>query len=284
MSFISTLKNGAITAVSSYKLLLVVWITTLVLSLAAGYPIKVSMNSIFGNSMAASLLDDGFDVALAGDMGKSFGTLASSVAAGTVLVGTAGFFLMVFFSGGLFRRFTLASGGLKVSEFLRSSASGFFPFLRITLLMILIIAGYTFVVIGIPALVMVLAADSQLPSGKGIYVFYVIWALGMPVWLFVADASRRWISATGSHYIFKALGAAFRALRERFWHYYGIILAVLCINALLVITILWFTVVSTPDKGMMVFLFFLATQALVIIRLIMKAWRYAVVCDALQQV
>lgn len=283
MSFLKTLRNGAVTTVSSYKLILVIWITTLVLTLAAGYPLKVFMNSIFGKSMITGLLHDGFDIALAGDLGKPFGALIASVGAGTALVGTAGFFLMVFFAGGLFRRFTLAEGCLKVSEFLRSSATSFIPFLRITLLMMLIIAGYTFVIIGVPALVMVLVSGSKMPSGNGIYIFYVIWALGMPVWLFVADASRRWMAATGSHQVFRALGAAFRALRERFWHNYSIVFTVMILNTVLVVAILWFAAVATPDKGIMVFLFFIATQALVITRLMMKAWRYASVCEAVQQ-
>ncbi len=283
MSFFSTLKNGAIATVSSYKLILVIWITTLVLSMAAGYPMMVILNSIFGNSMITGNLNNGFDIALAGDMGKPFGALLASVAAGAMLVVTAGFFLMVFFAGGLFKRFTIAGGRLKVSEFLRSSASSFIPFLGITLLMMLIVAGYTLVVIGIPALVMLLVSGSQMPSGKGIYAFYAIWALGMPVWLFIADASRRWISATGSPHVFRAMGAAFRALRERFWHYYGIVLTIVLLNTLLVIGILWFSAIVTPDKGIMVFLFFLATQALVFIRLMMKALRYAVVSRAIQQ-
>ncbi len=282
MSLFKTLKNGALATASSYKLILVIWGTTLVLTLAAGYPLKVFLNSIFGKSMVTVLLNDGFDISLAGDIGKPFGALMASAFAGTVLVGTAGFFLMVFFAGGLFRRFTLAGGCLKVSEFLRSSATAFIPFLKVTLLMMLIIAGYTFVVIGVPALVMVLVSGSKMPSGNGIYIFYVIWALGMPVWLFVADASRRWIAATGSRQVFRALGAAFRSLRERFWHNYGIVLSVVLTNALLVIAILWFAAVATPVKGIMVFLFFIATQALVIIRMMMKAWRYAVVCEVVQ--
>ncbi len=283
MSFLKTIKNGAAVTASSYKLILVIWVSMLVLTLAAGYPLKVFMNSVFGNSMITERLTDGFDIALAGDIGKPFGALMASVTAGTVLVGTAGFFLMVFFAGGLFRRFTLAGGSLKVSEFLRASASGFIPFLKVTLLMMLIIAGYTLVVIGLPALVMVLASGSQMPSGNGIYIFYVIWAAGMPVWLFIADASRRWMAATGSRQVFRAIGNAFRTLRERFWLNYSIVLTVVLLNALMIIAVMWFAAVVTPDKGVMVFLFFLATQALVIVRLMMKAWRYAVVCEAVQQ-
>ena len=282
MSFFKTLKKGAAAAASSYKLILLIWVTTLVLTLAVGLPLRVFLSSMFGNSLAIESLADGFDIGLAGDLGKPFGALMASVSAGTFIIGLAGFFLMTFFAGGLFKRFTLAWGGLKVSDFLKASAVNFVPFLKIALLMILIIGAYTIVMTGIPGIVGLIASGSSVTTGKFFHVFYIIWALGLPVWFFVADASRRWIAATGSRKAFRALGAGFRALKGKFWLSYGIVLTVMVINTVAVIAILWFAAISTPDKGIMVFLFFIATQVLFIIRLFMKAWRYASVCEAVQ--
>ncbi len=279
MRFFKTLSKGAAAAVSSYKLILVIWITTLVLVLAVSLPLKSFMNGIFGNSMAITRLNDGFDLGIAGDIGKPFGSLMAAASAGTLLAGTAGFFIMTFFAGGLFRRFTMAWGGIRVSDFLRASADNFIPFLKIALLMMLIIGGYTLLVIGVPAVLIAALSGTQMPAGNAIYLFYALWALGMPVWLFVADASRRWVASTGSPKVFRALGAGFRALRERFWMSYGTVLAVAAINTLIAAAIFWFASSATPDRGITVFLFFLATQALVIIRLLMKAWRYAAVCE-----
>jgi len=282
MRFFKSLAKGAAAAVSSYKLILVVWVTMLVLALAVGFPLRSFLNGIFGNSMAVTRLNDGFDLGLAGDMGKPFGALLAAASAGTVLAGTAGFFIMTFFAGGLFRRFTMAWGGIRVSDFLRASASNFVPFLKIALLVMIIIGGYTLLVIGVPSALIAVLSGKQMPAGNAIYFFYAIWALGMPVWLFVADASRRWVAATGSPKVFRALGAGFRALRERFWLSYGTVLAVSVINALVVAAIFWFASSVTPATGITVFLFFLASQALIIIRLLMKAWRYAVVCEAVR--
>ena len=282
MRFFKTLSKGAAVAVSSYKLILVIWITTLVLVLAVGLPLKSFMNGIFGNSMAITRLNDGFDLGIAGDIGKPFGSLMAAASAGTLLAGTAGFFIMTFFAGGLFRRFTMAWGGIRVSDFLRASADNFIPFLKIALLMMLITGGYTLLVIGVPAVLIAALSGTQMPAGNAIYLFYALWALGMPVWLFVADASRRWVAATGSPKVFRALGAGFRALRERFWLSYGTVLAVAAINTLIAAAIFWFASSATPDRGITVFLFFLATQALVIIRLLMRAWRYAAVCETVR--
>jgi hypothetical protein len=279
MSIIKTLRNGAVAAVSSYRLTAVIWSATLILALAVGYPLKVFLNSGLGKSMAAERLMQGFDLGLAGDMGKPFGALVSSASAGTILFGIIGFFLMVFFTGGLFRRFTLAWGNLKVSEFLQASAVSFVPFLKITVLMLLIIAGYTLIIAGLPVILAGILSGSGMPSRAAIFIIAAIWALGMPVWLVVADASRRWASATGSAKVFSALGAGFRALREKFWLSYSAVLAVVVLNAVFMTALLWFAATATPEKGYTVFLFFIATQALIFLRLLLKAWRYAVVCE-----
>ncbi len=282
MSLFKTLKNGAAAAASSYKLILLIWVTTLVLTLAVGYPLRSFLNMIFGNSMAVERLNDGFDLGITGDLGKSFGGLIASVSAGAMLIGLVGFFIMTFFAGGLFRRFSLAWGGLKVSDFLRTSAGNFIPFLKIALLLMLIIGAYTFILTGIPIIAGLIVSGSPGQTGNIIYGLFVIWALGLPVWLFVADASRRWIAATGSRKVFRALGAGFRALRMRFWHSYLTVLAVVLINAVFILALMWLAGTSTPEKGITVFLFFVATQALFIIRLFMKAWRYASVCEAVK--
>jgi hypothetical protein len=282
MSLFRTLKNGAVNAATSYKLILLVWITTLVLALSVALPLRASFNMIFGNSMAIERLNTGFDMGLAGDIGRPFGAIMASLSAGSLLIGTAGFFLMTFFAGGLFRRFTLAWGGLRVSEFLRASASNFIPFLKIALLIMLIIGAYTFVLIGLPGIINMAVSGSQMPSGKFMYLFYGMWVLGLPLWLFVADASRRWIASTGSKKVFRALGSGFRLLKERFWLSYLTVLAAFIINAIFIALTIWFAAVALPDRGMEVFLFFLAAQSLFILRLFMKAWRYASVCEAAQ--
>jgi hypothetical protein len=279
MALLRTLGKGAATAASSWKLILLMWIVTLVMILFVSVPLKSFLVNIFGNSMAVERFADGFDMGLAGDIGKPFVSLLSAVSLGGLLLLVAGFFLYTFFAGGLFASYATAWGRLKVNAFIRESARNFLPFLKIALLMVLIIAIWTFIVVGLPAIgTMTLFKGSTIGTYL-IYVFYAIWLLGMPVWLFVGDASRRWVAATGSGQALRALGAGFRALAERFWLSYGIVLVILLLNIVFLFLSLWFMAWSVPSKGWMIFLFFLATQALFITRLFMKAWRYASVCE-----
>jgi len=279
MNLLRTLSRGAAAAASSYKLIMLMWVVTLIMILFVSIPLKSFLVNIFGNSMTVERFADGFDLGLAGDMGKPFVNLLSAMSVGGLLLLVAGFFLYTFFAGGLFASYATAWGGLKVNAFIRESARNFLPFLKIAMLMILIIAVWTFIIVGLPAIGTMTLLKGSAPGSYPVYVFYAIWLLGMPVWLFVADASRRWVAATGSGQALRALGAGFRALAERFWLSYGIVLVILVLNIIFIILTLWFTACSVPSKGWMVFLFFLATQALFILRLFMKAWRYASVCE-----
>jgi hypothetical protein len=278
MALIKTLSRGAATAASSYKLIILMWVVTLVMIWFVSLPLKSFLVNIFGNSMAVERFADGFDLGLAGDMGKPFVNLMSAASLGGLLLLVGGFFLYTFFAGGLFASYTTAWGGLKANAFIRESARNFLPFLKIAILMLLITGAWTFIVIGIPIIVIMAASKGSTPGSNIIYLFYFIWLLGFPVWLFVADASRRWVAATGSGKVFRALGEGFRALADRFWLSYGTILVIFILNIVFIFLSLWFTAWSVPSKGWMIFLFFLATQALFIIRLFMKAWRYAAVC------
>lgn len=277
MDFIRTMKKGAAVAISSYKILITIWLITLLTVLLVAVPLKSALKSIFGDSLSVERLKDGFDIGLTGDMGEAFRQLMASAVNGGLLLALAGFLLYTFFAGGLFTRFTTAYGDLKLSAFMKASAHNFVPFLKIALLICSIIAVFTMLIIGIPAGVNVALAQKSGPVPKLMILPCIVWALALPIWLFVADYSRRWIAATGSRKVFRALGEGFRALKKRFWASYATVLVILLLNVVFVSGAMWFTAWSMPDKGVMIFLFFLATQLLFLFRLFLKAWRYATV-------
>ena len=51
MDFIRTLKKGAAAAASSYKLLITIWLITLLTVLLVAVPLKSALKSIFGDSL-----------------------------------------------------------------------------------------------------------------------------------------------------------------------------------------------------------------------------------------
>lgn len=279
MDYFRILKRGAAAAASSYRLILIIWLTTLMMVLLVAVPLKSILKGVFDKSLSTERMLDGFDAGLVGDMGQNFGYLAGAASLGGLLLLLAGFLLFTFFSGGLFTRFAAAYGSLDVASFMKASARNFFPFLLLALLMTLIIFAWTALIMGVPVGIMAAATDGAMSGSKLMMIPFIIWALGIPIWLLVTDHSRRWMAATGSGKIFRAMGTGFSALKRRFLKSYSAMLTVVLINVLFFGAALWIAALSVPEGGGTIFLLFLGTQALFILRLFLKAWRYATVSE-----
>jgi len=279
MGLFSVLKKGACKTAGSYKLLITMWVITLLMILLVAMPLKLGLKLVFSKSFAADKLLDGFDAGLAGDMGNAFGNLLGSATYGGFLLLLTGFLLYTFFAGGLFARFTTTYGSFKVSAFLKSSAHHFLTFLGIGLIMLLLIAVWTLVIIGIPAAIAGTAADDPFAVLTVTKIMIVVWTLGLPMWFLVADRARIWVATTGIRRVFRALGAGFSSLRLRFRVSYLAVLLVFLVNLAFVVLIFAFTAGAVPEQGFLITLFFLATQALFVLRIFLKAWRYATVSE-----
>lgn len=279
MDYFRILKRGAAAAASSYRLIIVMWLTALMMVLLVAVPLKSILKGVFDKSLATEKMLDGFDTGLIGDMGQNFGYLAGAASLGGVLLLLAGFLLFTFFAGGLFTRFAAAYGTLDVASFMKASARNFLSFLLLSLLMTLIIFAWTALIIGVPVGIMAAVTDGAMSGSKLMMIPFIIWALGMPIWLLVTDHSRRWMAATGSGKIFRAMGTGFSALKRGFLKSYSAMLTVIILNLLFFGTAIWITAMWVPESGGMIFLLFLATQALFILRLFLKAWRYATVSE-----
>lgn len=279
MSLFSVLKKSAIKTAGSYKLLITMWVMTLVMILIVAMPLKLGLKMVFSKSFATDRLLDGFDAGLAGDMGPAFGSLLGSATYGGFLLMTTGFLLYTFFAGGLFACYTNAYGSFKVSSFLRSSAHHFLTFLGIGIIMLLIIVVWTLVIIGIPAAIAGSAANDPFTVMTVSKIMAAVWVLGLPVWFLVADRARVWVATTGIRSVFRSLGAGFSSLRKMFSVSYFAVLTVFLVNLAFLVLIFAFTAGALPEKGFMISLFFLATQALFFLRIFLKAWRYATVSE-----
>ncbi|MCA1741036.1 MAG: hypothetical protein LC630_00920, partial [Bacteroidales bacterium] len=92
MALLRTLSRGAAAAASSYKLIMLMWVVTLVMILFVSVPLKSFLVNIFGNSMTVERFADGFDLGLAGDLEKPFVNLMSAASLGGLLLLVGGFF------------------------------------------------------------------------------------------------------------------------------------------------------------------------------------------------
>lgn len=279
MRLFSVLKNGAVKAAGSYKPLITMWVITLFMILLVAMPLKLGLKMIFSKSFATDRLLDGFDAGLTGDMGPAFGNLLGSATYGGFLLLVAGFLLYTFFAGGLFACYTRSYGSFKITSFLRSSGYYFFTYLGIGILVLLMIFVWTLVIIGIPSGVTGSVAKDPFAAMAVLKIMAVVWALGLPVWFLVADRARVWVASTGIRKVSRALGAGFSSLRTGFKVSYLAVLIIFLLNLAFLGLAFAFTAGALPEKGFLLTLFFLATQAMFVVRIFMKAWRYATVSE-----
>ncbi|HSO77929.1 MAG TPA: hypothetical protein VLQ76_05130 [Bacteroidales bacterium] len=279
MRLFSVLKKGACKTAGSYKLLITMWVITIVMILLVAMPLKLGLKTVFSKSFATDRLLDGFDIGLVGDMGPAFGNLLGSATYSGFFLLITGFLLYTFFAGGLFACYTTAYGSFKVSAFLKSSAHHFLTFLGIGIIVLLMIVVWTLVIIGIPAVITGTVANDPFKVMTVSRVMTIVWALGLPLWFLVADRARIWVATNGIRRVFRAIGAGFSSLRVRFNVSYLAVLIVFIANLALLGLVFAFTAGALPENGILISLFFIATQALFVLRIFLKAWRYATVSE-----
>jgi len=279
MNIFSVLKNGAIRSASTYKFLIVMWLTMLFTICIIAFPLKAELQSLFGFSMLLDTMKSGFDVEAFGDMGSAFNQILLGTIKGGLILALMGLLLYSFFAGGLFTRFSIGYNKFKIADYFKASARYFFPFLGTGLMVGIMIGFWTLLSVFLP-----FGIVQSMDKGLAFMISFMklsglLWFLGMPVLLLIADNARRWMTTTGTRKVFAALGEGFRSTFKGFLKSYLLIFIILVINALLSYLTLKYVSGSVPETGILIFLFFIALQALAVVKLWVKAWRYATVSE-----
>lgn len=276
--------SGAVRSIKSIKGVLAIWLCSLFLVSLVAIPIKSSVNRVLGTSMITEKLSDGINIDVLADLGTNLPTIVSALRSGILLLILSGFLLNVFFNGGLFT--TLRSGEEKYSssEFFSSAGTCFWPFLVITVIISLIILLLSFMIFGI-ALGIAVAPDSP-PEGariKAVIIGGIIFVVLLPVFILVADYARVWQVTSSKSAGFKAIGVGFQQTFRHFFSSYPVMFVNMTIQALFAGFVLKFITGMGPHSGVTIFLLFLVSQFLFIIKILLRVWRYGSVTSMYEQ-
>jgi hypothetical protein len=276
--------SGAVRSIKSIKGVLAIWLSTLFLVSLVAIPMKSSVNSVLGRSMITEKLNQGINIDVLTDFGKNLSTIVSALRSGIFLLILSGFLLNVFFNGGLF--LTLRNGEEKYSssEFFSSSGTCFWPFLVITVTVSLIILVLSIIIFGI-AFGIAGAPDSP-PEGtrfKAAIIGGIIFLVILPVFILVADYARVWQVTSSKSAGFKAIGVGFKQTFRHFFSSYPVVFFNMTIQALFAWFVLKFITGMGPQSGGGIFLLFLVSQFLFIIKILLRVWRYGSVTSMYEQ-
>jgi len=284
MNIINPIISGAVRSIKSIKGVLTIWICTLLLVSMVAIPLKSSVNSVLGRSMITEKLKDGINVDVLTDFGTNMQTIMSSFSRGFLLLILCGILLNVFFNGGLFA--TLRNNEEKYSsaQFFRGAGIHFWPFLIITFILTFIIFFIISLAFGITMLIS--SGGNPLPESgmlNGALIGGTISALILPVFLLVADYARVWQARSSESAAFKAIGVGFKLTFRYFFSSYP----VMFINILIQVLFSWFMLKFISGYGPQtrggVFLLFLFSQFLFIIKILLRVWRYGSVTSMFEK-
>ena len=287
MKILTHLKSGALRSLKAWKGVLIVWVLILFLISLLALPVRSGLKSIIGSSMVTELLTDTINVDVITDLSTGIGAIMPVLTVGFMLVLFFGFLLNVFVTGGLFSILDSRTESASMSRFFAGAAANFWSFLIIILTTVGMLMLLAAVVGGIPMLI-VSGGGSGTPEpgamGKTVKAVMIILAVLVPVLLLIADYARAWQVVHDEKKPFKAIGFGFSRTFRTLFLSYPLMLILVAVQAGFGALAASKLLSAKPDTGGAIFTFFLASQILFIIKIMMRVWRYGSVTSAMEDV
>jgi len=263
---------GFTRATRSFKPILIIWLFSVIGISILMLPLKSSVLSDIGNSMGADMIREAFSIDFWAGLDVTMPMLGGLIKGLFYLIFLY-FLLNVFLNGGLFDSLRANVCGYPLKEFFRAAALNFFSFLAVTLLVLLMIIFAAGLIIGVPVLIVQAGSGGEVALFKVLYITRIVLVLAIPVFLLVLDYSRAWLAASNKKLIFKALGYGFKETFSSFLSSYLFMIMIVAVQTgflFLVSKVMSFTPGTTGG----LFVLFLISQAMFIIKLFLRAWRY----------
>ncbi len=287
MKILSHLKSGAVLSLKAWRGILIIWLLILILISLPALPVRSGFRSMIGHSMITELMTESVNIDVITDLQQGIGPFMPALTVGFLLIILLGFFMNAFLTGGIFSILGGKNDDRSLSQFFAGGTSCFWSVLVINLMitLIFIIAGS--IVGGIPALIVSgFGSETSEPGAMSrvIRISLIIMALLLPVILLVADYARTWLVVNNGKKPFKALGFGFSRSFKTILVSYPVMLIIILVQSCFGAVVISKLMVSKPATGEGVFLFFLASQILFILRIMLRTWRYGTVTSLMEAV
>jgi hypothetical protein len=284
MKIFKAIGSGCTRALRSWKGVLIIWFLSLILVSLVALPMKGVMKEGFGSSMITEKFADGFNLEAFSDLGATARNLVQYFSSGLLILIIFSILINAFLTGGLFSSLKGSETKFRVSEFFRTSAKYFWSFLVITLIISAIIVMLSLFIVVIPvsfAIQSNTAPESAPYIIGGITITFFI--LLTVILLLVADYSRAWQAAREKPACFKAIGFGFSRTIKKLRSSFPMMILIVAIQLIYSWIIIIITGLWRPVSGGGVFLLFIFSQVLFIVKIVLKTWRYGSV-TALKEV
>ncbi len=281
MKIFRALGSGGCRSAKAWKGILIYWIGFLIPVMMMALFFKSAMKTGLGRSMITDRLRGGIDIEVLSDLGVTIAVIFRALASWAGFMIIAGIALNAFLTGGLF---TLLKGTTaRISEFFSSSAKYFLSFIGITIIITVILIFIGLLVIVLPVS---LAAQSDAGSESLVFITVIsgisVFILCSALFLLVADYARAWQVTNDNPGCFNALGFGFARTFGTIGSSFPMMIMILIASAFYSLLMMLIAGRLKPVSGGGVFLFFLISQVLILVRIYIKVWRYGSVTSLME--
>lgn len=244
-------------------------------------PVKGALRSGLGSSMITGRLADGIDIEVFSDI-EGLGRIIASFGYGLLLLIILYFIVNAFLTGGLFAGVRETKVSLSFSSFWRASASNFLPFMGILLIMNLLIIILFLIVFVVPFSVLIADVHDEMEVLKTGVIIFSVFLLLFTIMIPVSDYARSWQVTQERNRCFRAIGFGFGRTFRTFFSSWTLILIVLIIQLLY----WWLVMKVLPGMKLLseeeIILFFIISQAMFVIRIFLKVYRYGCITSMME--
>jgi hypothetical protein len=284
MKILLAINSGMTRSLRAWKGILIFWFNSLIMVSFLIVPLKSSLKAAFGNSMATEKLIKGINVDVLGDMGTNWNSIVSSLFSGILVLSLAAILINTFITGGLFDSMKNGSARFTTENFFRTSAKNFWSFVAIWAMLCLIVIFLIVIVIIAP--VSIAVNSESAPEGIGLRILAIscsLFLVAVSIIFLVADYARAWQASSAQNSCFRALGFGFSQTFRNFFSSFGLMLIMILFQVLLGWVVIKIITGYTPVTAGGVFLLFIISQLLFLLKIFLKALRYGSVTSMMEQ-
>jgi len=275
MKLIKAITSGTRRTVRASRQILIMWFISIITISILIVPFRQFIISYQGSSLSPELISGGFDFSFWLDMVPNLSHALASFSFGMIILVLITFLLNIFLSGGLFDNLKADSCGYMPRDFFSASARLFFPYLGVNLIVILIILASGFLLIGVPIIAMNASGVEEVSRLKIMNIMRYLLIFILLIYLLVVDYARAWLAASDRRNVFKAVGYGFKATFSSFVNSYIFMVFAIALQLAFNLGAVKIMGYMEPQEGSGLFLLFIVSQALIISRIYLRAYRYA---------
>jgi hypothetical protein len=281
MKILFALRSGIMRSIKVWKGVAIIWLVYLAFVSILAIPMKGAFSSALGTSMVTERFANGLNLEMFTDMNGAFRSILVFFRNGLMFMLLLNVILGAFLTGGLFRVLSLRS--FSSADFWKGASVNFWSYLVISLIFSLVILILFFGIVILPVSYMISAGDipdhTIMKTGIALVAgFFILLA----ILLAAADYARAWQSGIERNRCFAAIGFGFGKAFRAFFSSWGVMMVVLIIQSLFLMLASKFLAGSIPSTGATVFMFFVVSQLLFFIRLMIRSFRYGSIISLLE--